>query len=273
MAFSMNYIELPFGVMAYTKTGEGPEPIVLIHGIPTSSYLWRDVTPNLGDQFTVYAIDMLGYGDSDKPEDGDLSVPAQADYLKAFADALELGSFHLVAHDIGGGVAQIFTLRNPGSVQKLVLIDTIAYDSWPEPNIDRLKDPGWDERLKLRDLRGGFRGAFGSGLANGGRLTDEMLEGYVGPFNSRAGRMAYLRAARALRTEDLSDLSAEIERIQHETLILWGAKDPFQDIAYGERLAGALQNGRLEVCEDGSHFLPDDRPEWVAEQIRGFLES
>lgn len=271
MTFTKSYLEFPFGILAYTKTGEGAEPLILLHGIPTSSYLWRDGALRLDERFTVYAVDMLGYGDSDKPELADLSLPAQAEYLVAFATALELRSFHLAAHDIGGGVAQLVAITQPDKIRKLVLIGSVAYDSWPEPNIDRLKDPGWDERLKLRDLRPGFRGAFTSGLVHQDRLTDEMLEGYVGPFNSRAGRMAYLRAARALRTDDIVSRVPEIERIAQETLVLWGRQDPFQDVAYGERLVAALPNARLSVCEDGSHFLPEDCPDWVADRLNAFL--
>ncbi len=273
MVFSKHFIELPFGIMGYVKAGEAPDIVVLLHGIPTSSFLWRNVVSHLQDDFTVYAPDMLGYGDSDKPENRDLSLPAQAGYLKIFTDALGLGAFHLAGHDIGGGVAQIFTARHPGFVKKLVLIDTIAYDSWPEPGINRLKDPAWDKKLKLRDLRVGFRKGLEGGLVHQERISDEMLEGYIGPFISRQGRMNYLRAARALKTSDLLDMTLEIEKIPHETLILWGAKDPFQDVSYGKRLAEALVKGRLSVCDDGGHFLPEDRPDWVADQMRNFLRK
>jgi 2-hydroxymuconate-semialdehyde hydrolase len=273
MTFSKNFIELPFGIMAYVKAGEAPDAVVLLHGIPTSSYLWRNVIPLLQDDFTVYAPDMLGYGDSDKPEDEDLSISAQADYLKFLADALGLGKFHLAGHDIGGGVAQIFAVRYPGLLEKLVLIDTIAYDSWPEPSIDRLKDPSWDEKLKLRDLRVGFRKGFEGGLVHQERISVEMLEGYIGPFTSRQGRINYLRAARALKTSDLLDMTSKIERIPHETLILWGEKDPFQDVSYGKRLAEALKKARLLQCDDGSHFLPEDRPDWVADKMRSFFRK
>ncbi len=269
MTFSKLFVDLPFGMMAYTKSGEGMNRLVFLHGIPTSSFLWRGVITQLQGQFESYAPDLLGYGDSDKPPEQDLSIASQANYLADWADAVGLDSFDLIGHDIGGGVAQVFATRFPKRVNRLVLVDTVAYDSWPVPDIDRLKDPSWDERLRSRDLRSGFRRALETGLAHK-EITDELLEGYVGPFIGKTGREAYLRAARALDNKDLMDISSQIEELTHPTLLLWGDQDPFQDISYGERLVKSMSDARLEKCENAGHFLPEERPDWVAEKISKF---
>lgn len=273
MSISKQFIDLSFGMMGFRKAGgEGP-PIVFLHGIPTSSFLWRKVVDGLQKNFTCYAIDMLGYGDSDKPVGKDLSIEAQSEYIVQWALEVGLDDFHLVGHDIGGGVAQLMAFRHPEKVRRLVLIDTISYDSWPVADIDRLKDAQWDDILRSRDLRSGFRRALEGGLFNKSLVTDEVLEGYVGPFLGQTGREAYLRCARALETHHLSDYSQEIEAILNPTLLLWGQHDSYQELAFGQRLSNALVNNRLEVCPDGSHFLPEDQPDWVIEKIRSFLES
>ena len=273
MPFAKEFVELPFGMLAYVSAGKMGDPLVLLHGIPTSSFLWRGVIPGVEDAFSVYALDMLGYGDSDKPPEADISVGAQAGYLKEWADAVGLDSFHVAGHDIGGGVAQIFAVRYPQRVKRLVLIDTVCYDSWPVADIARLKDPSWDRILHARDLRPGFRRALEGGMVHRERVNDEMLEGYVGPFLARAGRQAYLRCARALDNKDTQEIAHHIEALPHPTLILWGEQDPFQSVDYGQRLAAAMPNARLETCPDGGHFLPEDRPDWVAEQIREFIQT
>ena len=273
MPISKRFVDLPTGMVAYVQAGDAGVPVVFLHGLPASSFLWRRAIAALHRSFPCYALDLLGYGDSDQDEGADLSLPAQATVLSLWADAVGLERFHLVGHDIGGGVAQVFTTRHPERVGRLVLVDTVAYDSWPVPDITRLKEPHWDETLRARDLRPGFRRAFEQELVHKERLTDEVLEGYVGPFVGRGGREAYLRCARALETRHLLDLTERIEAIPHPTLVLWGERDTFQELRFGQRLVAALSNARIEVCADGGHFLPEDRPEWVAKRIRGFLEE
>ncbi len=273
MSISKQFVDLPFGMIGYRKAGEEGPPIIFLHGIPTSSFLWRKVIDDLQHEFTCFAVDMLGYGDSDKAEGQDLSIKAQVEYIAHWSEAVGLNEFHLVGHDIGGGVAQLLALRHPEKIRRLVLIDTIAYDSWPVPDIDRLKDAQWDEILRSRDLRSGFRRALEGGLANKSIVTDEVLEGYVGPFLGKTGREAYLRCARGLKTNDLSDYSEEIEGLLNPTLLLWGQHDQYQELKYGERLSNALANHQLEVCPNGSHFLPEDQPGWVGEKIRSFLAN
>lgn len=280
MPLVKQFIDLPMGMLAYVKAGPSPaagaalgEPVVFLHGIPTSSFMWRRVLDELAPTRLCYALDMLGYGDSDQPADRDLSVAAQAGYLKAWAGALGLAAFHLAGHDIGGGVAQQFAVQDQSRVRSLILVDSICYDSWPEPNIARLKEPQWDATLRARDLRPGFRRALETGLVHKERVTDEMVEGYVAPFLGQAGRQAYLRCARALDTRDTTSIADQVEQLDVPTLILWGEQDPYQKIEYGRRLAKAMRRASLQVCTDGGHFLPEDRPDWVAQQIRAFLSA
>ena len=100
------------GSIAYVRQGKG-DPVVLIHGMPTSAYLWRDVIPPLAQDFTVFALDLLGYGDSDKPK-ADLSLPAQARYVAEFMLKVGLTRATVAGHDIGGGVAQLLGVERPG---------------------------------------------------------------------------------------------------------------------------------------------------------------
>lgn len=110
--------------IAYDQQGEGSS-IVLIHGIPTSRLLWRKVMPVLAKTHQVFAPDMLNYGQSEKPADANVSIEAQCRLIVKFMDQLELQSADIVAHDIGGGVAQLMAVNYPERVRKLVLIDAV----------------------------------------------------------------------------------------------------------------------------------------------------
>src|SRR5437868_7064036 len=103
MAIVKQFADFPFGMLGFVKAGQAGQAVVLLHGIPTSSFMWRNVVGLLAKTQTCYAVDMLGYGDSDKAQGQSLSIVAQADYLKAWADSQNLAALHLVGHDIGGG--------------------------------------------------------------------------------------------------------------------------------------------------------------------------
>lgn len=269
------YLSVDGRKLAYHRQGKGPS-VALIHGLPTSSYLWRNVAPLLAGQgFEVITFDLLGFGDSDKPSDFDLGLASQA---RLVADALRQLNWNgsaIVGHDIGGGVAQLLCVNDPAAAKRLVLVDSIAYDSFPEPEISRLKEPMWDNILGSPDfnLQKGLTKAFTRGMVHQDRVTPELIQIYERPFQGVEGRLAYLRVARALRTEELFTRMAEIEKLTLPTLILWGAEDAFQPIKYGIRLAGAMPNARLVKVDHAGHFLPEDDPALVADLIGNFIRS
>lgn len=104
------FIEIDSHKIAYYRTGEGP-PMVLLHGITTSSFIWRRLIPALGQDFDVIAIDLLGCGDSDKPAGVDYSILAQARLIRRLLAGLALEKAHFVTHDIGGGIGQIMAVN------------------------------------------------------------------------------------------------------------------------------------------------------------------
>jgi 2-hydroxymuconate-semialdehyde hydrolase len=271
-ADTVNFVQIAPHRIAFTRRGSG-KPVVLLHGIPTHGYLWRNVAPRLaaaGMEATV--VDLLGYGASDKPIEVDLGIAAQAQIIAAVLDSLRWQGGAVVGHDIGGGVAQLLAIDRPDLVRRLILVDTIAYDSFPEPGIARLKDPAWDAILGAPDfnLKKGLAKGFTQGMAHSERITPELIAAYERPFAGINGRLAYLRAARALRTEDLAPRMHVVERLPIPVLIIWGALDPFQPVGNGERLAKSMSNARIEVMGDASHFVPEDAPEALARHIASF---
>src|SRR5437016_3800524 len=258
--------------IAYLRTGQGP-PLVLLHGIPSSSYLWRDVIEPLSATFEVLAPDLLGFGDSDKRMDVDLSIAAQARYVVAFMETIGVHQAAVAGHDIGGGVAQLMAGDEPQRVARLILIDSIVDNNWPIPDIARLKEPAWDQVMVNIDLRSGLRKGLETGMVTPGRVTDEIVDEWTRPFQDLGGRRAYLRAARALNNRDLTSRAKHIDEIETPTLILWGANDAYLEPRWAETLHQRLRASTVEIVDPGGHFLPLDRPEAVVEAITRFLTT
>ena len=116
--------------IAHGTHGEG-EPVVLIHGTPSSSYIWRNITPDLvAAGYKVHVFDLLGYGLSERPwnPEIDTSVSGQLPILEGLLDAWELDNLHVISHDIGGGIAQQFSIQSPECIRSLTMIDVVSFD-------------------------------------------------------------------------------------------------------------------------------------------------
>jgi 2-hydroxymuconate-semialdehyde hydrolase len=273
MTVTASQVEVGGHRLTVWRAGAG-RPVVLLHGIPTSSLLWRHVQPQLLPHADVIAIDLLGYGASDKPESPLPTLPVQVDLLAELLEMWDLRDVLVVGHDIGGGVAQLLALRSAERVSGLVLVDAVAYDSFPEPTIARMKDPAWDERIQSVDLAAGLQRSLSKGLTSPQEsATDAIAALYAAPFAGHEGRAAYLRAARALRTEDLATSMPAVERLTIPVHLVWGSDDPFQPLHYGQRLEAALVNADLTVVPGGRPFLPEDHPQVLVRVVLDALDS
>src|SRR3712207_2604131 len=107
------------------------EPVVLIHGFPTSGHLWTEVVPLVPPGHRVVVADLLGFGRSDRPLVGRVGIHAHADRMIRLFDALGIQQACVVGHDVGGGIAQSMVVRYPQRVSRLCLVDSVAFTSWP----------------------------------------------------------------------------------------------------------------------------------------------
>jgi pimeloyl-ACP methyl ester carboxylesterase len=146
---------------AYRDEGSG-EPVFL-HGIPTWSFLWRQVALRLEGEFRTIVPDFVGYGNSDRREGFDRSIRAQEQALAGLVEELELDRFHVVAHDIGGGVALRYGAHTDGRIDQLVCSNATCYGSWPVGYIAELGLPRTAE-MSPEEFRAELDEAFLGGL-------------------------------------------------------------------------------------------------------------
>jgi pimeloyl-ACP methyl ester carboxylesterase len=254
--------------LAYTDAGAG-EPVLLLHGIPTWSFLYADAISLLEPHCRVIAPDFLGHGWSDRRDRFDRSLTAQTAAMLALLDALEIERATVVGHDTGGGVALIMGIEHPDRVARLVLSNVVAYDSWPIDDMIALSDPRWRDK-PAAEVAEFVAGGLPDGIHNPERLTPEFRDGIVAPYADEEGKISLIRNASALNTNHTMALVDRHAEIAAPTLVLWGRHDPWQTIADGERLAAEIPNAEL-VSVEASHWIPQDAPERFAAEIVDFL--
>jgi pimeloyl-ACP methyl ester carboxylesterase len=251
----------------WEETGDvGGVPVVLVHGIPTGPQLWRHVVPHL-DGMRVLAFEMVGYAASiPAGRDRDVSIAAQARYLRGWLDHLGVERAVLVGHDLGGGVAQIAAVERPGGCAGLVLTNAVAYDSWPIPSIKAMRAV---PDLVARTPAPLMKASLGSLLLRGHddpHVARESLEVHFRHYEAHGAGAAMANQVRALDVRDTLAVADRLSGLQVPARVVWGLADRFQKANYGERLARDLGTRPWGIA-GGKHFTPEDHPAVIARAI------
>jgi pimeloyl-ACP methyl ester carboxylesterase len=258
--------------LSFVRAGTG-DPVILVHGITTYSFLWRNIIPGLQDRFDVIAVDLLGCGDSDKPLDASYALRDHADRLRDFVVELGLRRVHFVGHDLGGGIGQILAVRHPELVSSLTLINTVGYDYWPVQPIIAMRTPLIRQFMMAAVDIGAFTLIVRRGLHHKDRLTPELMAHFMKPMGTPAGRKAFLHFARCLDNHDLTSIAVQLRRLRMPVLIIRGDADVYLSARISERLHEEITASRLLRIATGGHFIQEDEPAWLARTIAGFLEE
>lgn len=259
----------------YEEKGKG-SPVLLIHGFGASTYTWRHIAPELAQNHRVIAVDLKGFGQSDKPFDEHYSVFDQADLLIDLIAAQDLRDLTLIGHSFGGGVALVLALsddpRIKGRISKLVLLDTIAYPQHI-PVFFRMLDMPLVSHLGVRMVPPAVQTRIALQIAylDNSKIDDEEVEAYAAPLRTAAGKHAIIHSARQIMPEGMEELSDRYRTIETPTLIMWCDHDRIVPLEVGLKLRRTLPNSTLRVVEECGHMPQEEQPELTLELIQGFL--
>lgn len=265
--------------IAYGVQGAGT-PVILIHGTPSSSLIWRNVVPALVEAgFQTHLFDLLGYGLSERPWDPavDTSITAQVPILEALMAQWGLASAHIVAHDIGGGIAQRLAVFSPEKLRSLTLIDSVSFDSYPSKRTRQQMREGLEALVEKPDSahRAHFRDWLLSAVHDEERLTDSALETYLdlisGPVGQGSLIQHQIRHYDPRHTEEISARLSELGDLPVQ--ILWGENDAWQVTDWARRLQAAIPNAALHIIPDCGHFAMEDQPEEISRKVIGFVQA
>jgi len=265
--------------IAHGVYGEG-EPVVLVHGTPSASIIWRKIVPALNRAgYKVHVFDLLGYGESERPwsPQVDTSISGQVPIVDALFDHWGLRKAHLVAHDIGGGIAQRFAILHPQRLYSLTMIDVVSFDSYPSKRTLQQIETGLENMIRApADAhREHFCEWLMTASADPESLEKEALRMYLDYISGAVGQASLfqhqIRHYDPKHTMDIADRLNELGRIPVK--LIWGRQDNWQVLDWAFRLRAAIPGSELSIVEDAGHFSIEDKPEAVSSLIIGFLEA
>jgi haloalkane dehalogenase len=259
--------------MHYLDEGRGA-PVLLLHGEPTWSFLWRKIVPLLPGRIVV--PDLLGFGLSDKPEDAAwYSYDRHVASIVHLIETLDLSGLTLVVHDWGGPIGLRVAVEHEARVDRLVILNTgICGGAAPSPTWLRF-------RAVVRELGGELDVGrlVEAGTTRG--LTDEVRAAYDAPFptpSSKAGPLAFPELVPAdpehPNAAPMNAVRDALRSWQKPALVVWGADDRVLPVEIAHGFVELIPGARGPVLIDGaSHFLQEDEPAAVAAAIAGFLAA
>lgn len=258
----------------YVIHGEG-DPILLIHGWPTSSHLWRNVMPTLAKTHQVIAIDLPGFGLSDKPLAISYSFKLYEQAIDAFLNAMRITKTGLVVHDLGGPVGLMWALKHSDKVTAIGILNTLVYPefSWAvKLFVLASMLPGVKHWLGSQK---GLEAAIKLGVNDPSQLKQADLASYYLPFISAKSRKALMKTVQGLSRRHFARLGKEISQINKPVRLIYGENDRIlPDIAKTmTRLKEDLPNAELTCIPGCGHFLQEDKPELIGQYLSEFFNQ
>jgi pimeloyl-ACP methyl ester carboxylesterase len=262
------------GEVAYEVFGEGP-PVILVHGTPTRSYLWRNIVPALAEHRSVYVYDLLGYGESEKGEGQDVSIAAQARVLKELVKAWGIEEPAIAGHDIGGGIVLRAQLLEGVHFSRVAILDAVVLGPWlsaaPRSSTWHVLEHAEAYEAMPNHLFGAFFSAY-LGETNS-NLGGDAFEAYLAPWWGEEGRRAFVRQALQFEKRHIGEIEPRLASVEVPVLVVWGEKDGWLDPSLAPRLRKEIPGSELKLIQEGGHFVQEDAPEEIAKVLAGFFSG
>jgi pimeloyl-ACP methyl ester carboxylesterase len=247
------------GVVRWTSLGTG-EPIVLLHGTPFSSFVWRDIALALANTRRVYVWDMLGFGQSDKHEGQDVSLAAQGRIFAALLGHWSLSQPSVVAHDVGGVVALRAAIIETARFCDLTLLNAVGV-------------PGWSDGAFLRTIKSNpeifaqlpadaHEALVASKIRDASHLglRPAVLDRLLDPWRGVDGQAAFYRQYGQADEADCNEFQEQLGDLSIPMRILWGREDRWLSPQYAERLRSRLPDAEFAWIEQAGHLVQEDSP-------------
>lgn len=270
----LRQVEVDGLTVAYRELGEGPA-VLLLHGWPTSSYLWREVMPPIARANRTIAIDLAGFGASDKPLDAGYGFDFHAGVIDGFLAALGVEELALGAHDLGGPIGLDWARRNGDRVTALALLNTLVYPEFSPAVLAFVNACTEPEARRFLSSPEGLEAAMRLGLADDAGLSDEVLAAVREPFGDEPARTALMDAGKGLDPAGFEAIAAWLPSVEVPVRVVYGERDRIlPDIAKTvARLAVDVPQAQVTALPDCGHFLQEEAGAEIGELLAEFFAA
>lgn len=258
--------------LAYRELGEGT-PVLLLHGWPTSSFLWREVMRPIARANRVVALDLPGFGASDKPVGTRYSFDFFGRALDLFLTRLGIDQLGLAVHDLGGPVGLHWALDRPGRLTKLALLNTLVYPEFSEAVKEFVRACASPELRANLTSPAGLESIMRDGLADPAKLSAAVLAAVQEPFRTDDARGALADAGIGLSRKGFAQIARRLPTLRIPVRVVYGARDRvLPDVADTmARVKTDLPQTDVTVLPDCGHFLQEEAPAEVGELLARFF--
>ncbi len=274
--FKSNYFDINNHKLHFIDEGTG-ETLLFVHGTPSWSFDYRNIIKKLKGKYRCVAIDHIGFGLSDKPENYDYSTQNHSKTLSQFVEEKKLENITLVLHDFGGVIGLNFAIQNPNKIKRLIILNSWMWSSKTDPDFIRLskilKSPLLPFLYRYLNFSPKYLlpNSFGEN-----KISKHLLTQYVRPFANKSQRNGALAFAKSLLLDQdwFEKLWENRQSISSKpTLFIWGMKDAMIKPHYLQKFQSGFVNScalRLETC---GHFPQEEQAEKVSQGILDFVTS
>ncbi|MDZ7645792.1 MAG: alpha/beta fold hydrolase [Cytophagales bacterium] len=260
--------------MHYVDEGQG-EIILFVHGTPSWSFDFRNVIKALRKRYRCIAIDHIGFGLSDKPEQYDYTTKNHSKTLEKFVLANKLNNITVVVHDFGGPIGLNFAIEYPEQIKKLVILNSWLWSSESEPDFKKVKKVLKSPLLPFLYRFLNFSPRFVLPQSFGDKkLSKHLGKQFTKPFANRHQRNGALAFAQSLLNDQpwFEEIWNRVEVISKKpTLFIWGMNDPVIKPPYLTKFQSGFTNAQTLMLDGTGHFPQEEQPERVVAKIREFL--
>jgi pimeloyl-ACP methyl ester carboxylesterase len=254
----------------YGAIGSG-KPMVLIHGTPFSSQVWRRIAPVAARFRRVFYFDLLGYGMSEQRADQDVSLGVQNRVLAALLEHWQIDKPDVVAHDFGGATALRAALLDQCEYRSLLLIDPVAIAPWGSPFVRHVRAheaafagvPAYIHEAMIH--------AYLQGAAHR-TLAEDVLRIYASPWTGEPGQAAFYRQIAQMDQRYTDEVQPHYGKLRCPVSILWGDEDQWIPVDRGPELAAMIPGARFARVSGSGHLMQEDAPEAIVGELMHFLK-
>ncbi len=271
-ATTTNSVQVDGLRLAYRQLGDGP-PVLLLHGWPTSSFLWREVMGPIARANRVVALDLPGFGASDKPVGIRYSFDFFGRVLDSFLAQLGIDQLGLAVHDLGGPVGLHWALDRPSRLTKLALLNTLVYPEFSEAVQEFVRSCATPDLREKITSPSGLESIMRDGFADPAKLSGEVLAAVQEPFRTAEARRALADAGIGLSRKGFTQIARWLPTLRIPVRVVYGAQDRLlPDVAHTmARVKVDLPQADVTVLPDCGHFLQEEAPADVGAVLARFF--